>query len=96
MGEREEKVTQKGFDPKKDTRPTKHKSPRKNLEERCFQPVLEYLFTRDKLYSIMTPPGVKLTNYLTTVKSRSGWMSRGKKEFEVSGLRFRVGMQIKR
>jgi hypothetical protein len=54
MGAREEKVTQKGADPRKETRITKPRRPMKNFVERCFQPVTEYLFTRDQSYSIVT------------------------------------------
>ena len=52
MGDKEEKVTQKGADPKKETRTTKPSNPRKNLVERFFQPVMEYLFIRDQSYSM--------------------------------------------
>lgn len=76
MGAREEKVTQKGADPRKETRVTKPRSPMKNLVERCFQPVMEYLFTRDQSYSIVTLQAVSERLHLITVKSRSCWMSR--------------------
>ena len=88
MGEREEKVTQKGADPRKETRITNPRSPVKNLMERCFQPVMEYLFTRDKPYSIVTLQAKGERVHLPTVKCRSGWMSRERKgsEFRVSSF----------
>jgi hypothetical protein len=51
----------------------------KNFVERCFHPVMEYLFTRDQSYSIviLSVKGEKV--HLITVKSTSGWMSRDKK-----------------
>ena len=53
MGVSEEKVIQKGADPRKETRITKPRNPMKNFVERFFQPVMEYLFTRDQSYSIV-------------------------------------------
>ncbi len=79
MGAREEKVTQKGADPRKETRITKPMSPMKNFVERCLQPVMEYLFTRDHSCSIVTLQVKGERVHLTTVKCRSGWMSRDKK-----------------
>ena len=88
MGAREEKVTQKGADPKKETRITKPMSPMKNFVERCLQPVMEYLFMRDHSYSIVILQTKGERVHLITVKSRSRWMSRERKgsEFRVSGF----------
>jgi hypothetical protein len=78
MGAREEKVNQKGADPRKETRITKPMSPMKNFVERCLQPVMEYLFMRDHSYSIVTPKAIGERVHFLTVKSRSSWMSRDK------------------
>ena len=48
MGVRDEKVTQNGADPRKETRITRLSTNRKNLMEQFFQPVTEYRFTQDQ------------------------------------------------
>lgn len=88
MGAREEKVIQKGADPRKEIRITKPMSPMKNFVERCLQPVMEYLFMRDHSYSIVILQTKGERVHLPTVKCRSGWMSRERKgsEFRVSSF----------
>jgi hypothetical protein len=49
MGVREENVTQKGADPRNETRIIRLSKNRKNLIEECFHPVTEYRFTLDQL-----------------------------------------------
>ena len=75
----EEKVIQKGADPRKETRITKPRNPMKNFVERFFQPVMEYLFTRDQSYSIVTLQTKGERVHLVIVKCRFCPMSRDKK-----------------
>ena len=42
--------TQKGGDPRKETKPTRLSRKKENFREECFQPVAEYRFTRDHSY----------------------------------------------
>ena len=75
----EEKVNQKGAGPREEARITRPKSPMKNFVERFFQPVMEYLLTRDQAESMTTLPSASESVHYSIVKCTFSRMSRDKK-----------------